>query len=367
MFYALSALSCWYYLFYLGYFILFHTVYMALRTRTIPVGWQLVVPEACIFGVAALLSPLLVKMVGSGIPVNIEGGDLFVADVFGWFAFPPFHALAPLGKSIYSRLAGNSWESTVYLGLINILVLTWLCFAVRDKDRRLISYLLSGMLVFGVIACGERLHILGYSTIPMPGMLLSKLPLAGNVRTPSRAIVLVYLFLAIAIGYAVAMARNRWRQDGARWGLAVVALLTVLDFYPVRRLPTTQVACSAGLAVIRDDPETDFGVLDLPTTGYSEEDFYMMQQAACHRRPILQGMTSRNVVDTLRDALESVDIKEQQRQLVSSKVKYIVLHSHFDAIGLRFIWSESDGQLDQYLHSYPSIYDSPSLKILRVY
>ena len=54
----------------------------------------------------------------------------------------------------------------------------------------------------------------------------------------------------------------------------------------------------------------------------------MLQQASCHSRPIAQGMTSRNVVVSLRDHLESRDLRAQQRQLKAAKIKYIVIHSH---------------------------------------
>lgn len=47
---------------------------------------------------------------------SVYGGDfdsyLFVADVFGYAAFPPAHLLGGLTRGIYSRLTGNPWEAT---------------------------------------------------------------------------------------------------------------------------------------------------------------------------------------------------------------------------------------------------------------
>ena len=57
-FYGLSALSCWYYLFYIAYFIAFHTVYTVIRDRAFPRGWSLLAPIACLAGVVIVLSPL---------------------------------------------------------------------------------------------------------------------------------------------------------------------------------------------------------------------------------------------------------------------------------------------------------------------
>src|SRR5262245_44789307 len=62
-FYGLSALSSWYYLFYIAYFIAFHTVYTVIRDRAFPKGWNRLTPIACLAGVVIVLSPLLVPMV----------------------------------------------------------------------------------------------------------------------------------------------------------------------------------------------------------------------------------------------------------------------------------------------------------------
>jgi hypothetical protein len=359
--YALNALSCWYYLFYVGYFIAFHTLYVVIRDRALPRGWQLLTPT---------LSPILVPMVRAaidGASVYKGGGDFFVADVFGYAALPRFHLLAQLANPV--ELSGNEWEATVYLGVINIAVLVWLCLAARGKDARLLTYVLCGMAVFCILASGESLHVAGHSTIPMPDAALSQLPFFNNVRTPSRAIVFVYMFLAIGIGQAFALAWRHRQRPMARWGMAAVAAMMVLDFFPAGSLAMAQVGCSPGLAIIRDDPERDFGVLDLPSgrpAGYVEGHFYMLQQAACHSRPIAQGNTSRNVVVSLRDNLEtSGDLKAQQRQLAASKVKYIVIHRH--GMGLSFDWYPADGPKDQYPLTYRVVYDGPDLMVLRVY
>ena len=367
VFYALNALSCWYYLFYIAYFIAFHTLYTAIRGRAAPRGWQLLTPVACLAGVTAALSPILGPMVQAAIgetSVYMGGSDFYVADLFAYLAFPQFHILAPLSEGIYRRLSGNQWEKTVYLGVVNIAVLGWLClFAARHKDARLLTYVLSGMAVFCIFASGDSLHVLGRRTIPLPGLALSQLPFFSNVRTPSRAIVFVYMFMAIGVAHAVGLGWRHWQRPIARWGMIAVAALIVLDFFPARRLPMTPVACSSGLAVIRDDPEKDFGVLDLPASNFVGN-FYMMQQT-CHSRPIAQGDTSRDVVVSLRDRLESQDLKAQQRQLAAAKVKYILINH--PNMGLLFHWRTADGPKDQYPWVYPVVYDGPDLTVLRVY
>ncbi|MFZ1102514.1 MAG: hypothetical protein WAN86_06670 [Hyphomicrobiaceae bacterium] len=369
VFYVLSALSCWYYLFYLAYFMAFHVIYLAARDRALPGGWQLVTPAAILAGAFAMLAPVLLPMVRTALgsaSVYIEGSDKYVADLFAYFAFPSYHALGPLADGIYTRLTGNEWEATIYLGLVNIALLAWLCFAAPEKSKQLVLYVLCGMAVFCTLAAGDSLHVLGSRTVPMPGTVLSQLPFFNNVRTPSRAIVLVYIFLAVGVGHAIGLALKHRPGRVARSGMGALALLVVLDFAPVRQLAVTPIACSTGLAIVRDDPEKGFAVLDLPS-GYNEGNFYMTQQAACHSRPILHGNTSRNVVRSLRDRLETSDFEALRRQLVDAKVKYIVLHARRGANDLRFAWLPQNGARSQYLRTFPIVYVSPEVTILRVY
>lgn len=378
IFYVLSALSCWYYLFYIAYFIGFHSIYVSLRDRALPKSWQLLSPVACLIGIVVALSPILVAMVQlavSGVSVYESGTDEYVADIFAYPAFPPFHLLQSLTKGIYSRLSGNFGTATVYLGLINIVVLGWLCFRARHKDHQLLAYVLCGMAVFCILASGDSLHVLGHRTIPMPGAILSDLPFFKNVRTPSRAIVFVYLFLAIGIGHAVALALQPLDRASVRWGIAVVAVLMVLDFYPYR-LAVTPVSCSPGFSIIRDDPQRGFGILDLPRgePQAMEGNFYMLYQAACHSRPIAGGITSRDVAVSLIDRLETQDMEAQRQQLADAKIKYIIIHEPTNPARLRFgwlrnlfQWRPADGHPDEYLRTYPTAYKSVDLTILQVY
>jgi hypothetical protein len=373
-FYALSALSCWYYLFYIAYFIAFHALYTIIRDRALPRGWSLLVPIVCLGGGVVVVSPLLVPMARDALgSTSVYQSHLsfnddydayaynFGADVFGYVAFPPFHLLGDLTKAIYSRLAGNFWEATVYLGLVNLGVVAWWCLFAKQKDRRLLPYVLSGMAVFCILASGASLHILGKRTIPMPDALLSELPFFRDIHSPSRAIVFVYLFLAIGIGQAVSLMWRHRQRPSVRWGLVAVAALMVLDFYP-SHLAITPVSCSPGLALIRDDPERGFGVLNLPT-GYAESNAYMLQQM-CHDRPIVQGQTSRKVVVTLRDRLETQNLQAQRRQLAAANVKYIVITPRSQEL---FSWPPWDGDQAEYFRTYPMVYHDSDLTILRVY
>lgn len=371
--FALNALSCWYYLFYVAYFIAFHTVYVAIRDRALPRGWQLATPMACAAGVVAILSPLPLPMVQAalaGAPVYVSGSDIYVADVLAYLAFPPYHLLGRWSEPLYARIVGadsNEWEATVYLGLVNVMVLAWLAITGRGSERKLLIYVLAGMGVFCIFASGDSLHVLHYRVLRMPDFVLAHLPFFRNVRTPSRAIVFTYLFMAIGIGCAAARALRARQPHLGRLGMTSVAVLIVLDFFPARPLPVTPLVCSPGLEAIRNDPETGFGVLDLPSgkpADYNAGNVYMFQQT-CHGRPIAQGNTSRDTVVSLRDRIETRDLQAQQRQLTNAGVKYIVLNRR--PMGIPLSWHPEEGAMEAYMSFYPIVYDGPDLTVLRVY
>jgi hypothetical protein len=212
---ALSALSCWYYLFYALYFIAFEFVYRCNRAQKWPDKWMLAAPVLCVGGSLLLLAPWLIPMIAAHAPAY-TGTNAYVADVLALVAFPPTHLLAQLGESIYAGLTGNPWEATVYLGLANLAALAWAMARKTEADKPLLHYALCGMLFFIVIAAGETLHIGGHvSGLVLPDFVLAKLPFFANVRTPARAIVMAYMFLARR-GASLRDGRSPFRHNEAR-------------------------------------------------------------------------------------------------------------------------------------------------------
>jgi len=352
---ALSALSCWYFLFYTLYFFAFHLLYLRLRDRHWPRGWLLAAPALCTAGALLLLSPWLIPMLAARSPSSLYyvGNNMFVADLAALVAFPPTHLFARFGGGLYAAITGNAWEGAVYLGLVNLALLIW-AFA-RRSDKRLLYYALGGAAFFLVIAAGEALHVAGHVTpLHLPGVILSHLPFFANVRTPARAMVMVFLFLGLALGYAVCLLKDR------KVALTLVATLMLLDFMPMH-LKSTPAACPPALQAIANDPE-QAGVLDLPR-GYGEGNAAMML-AACHGHPIVAGETARQMGVTLLDKLQTRDLAVQQRQLAAAHVKYMILHRPKDGL---FQWQARDGVWNAYVHTYRMVDQDQAMMVLRVF
>jgi len=361
---ALCALSSWYFFFYTLYFMLFHLLSLRLSEGKWPRGLSLAAPLLCAGLAVLLLSPWLAAMAapGSQSLLYYPGHNTFVADLLALVAFPPTHLLAQYGSGIYAAMTSNSWEGAVYLGLANLAFLSWALMRKKPgtSDRKALNYALGGMIFFAVIAGGEALHVGGHVTpLHLPGVILAKLPLFANVRTPARAIVFAYLFLGLALAQASVMA-VRYRSPAARAALALIASLMLLDFVPVH-LSTTPANCPPALADIAKDKD-DFGVLDLPS-GYSDSNAAMML-SACHGHPIVLGETSRHMSFSLSDRLQTRDLAQQKRQLTAAHVKYIVLHN---PRGSQFTWRAADGERADYDQAYRVLQKDGDLTLLQVY
>ena len=372
--YALNALSCWYYLIYIGFFLVFHFLYTAVSRPEGELSWWIGAPIVCAAGVLAILAPLVIPMMmaalhGAPVYTNPHDSKTFVADIAAYFAFPPTHLLASVGDPVTWRLTGYPWEAAVYLGLINLALLIWAFVQSGPDDRFTFIYLLAGMATFAVLASGDELHVVGNSLAAMPGALLSQLPLLANARTPARAIVFVYLFLCVGVGLATRLVFDRYGPTIARPGLYIVLLLIAGDFYPAH-LDATPFGCKPGWARIRADASQGYGILMLPRglkappgepdMSRYEQVNYMFEQAACHERPIGQGSLSRDVVTGLLEALNSHDMSVQKEQLAGARVKYIVIDRTFP-------WDLHDGARSEYSLVYPMVYDGADMTILRVY
>ena len=373
---VLNALSCWYYLVYIGFFLVFHFVYWTVQKSRSDLGWAIGAPLACIVGTLAILSPLVIPMAsealhGGAVYADPEGSKRFVADLAAYFIFPSTHVFSHAGMPAYLQPTGNPWEGAIYLGLVNLALLTWALLRSRSYERSVFVYLLAGMASFVVIASGDELHLFGHRLMAMPGALISQLPLLANARTPSRAVVFVYLFLSVGVGLAMRLAFERYPHVSERIGLYCVLVLLLIDFFPAY-VTATPAECKPGWARIRDDGSVRYGILMLPRgfipmrddedrTGYSEQVRYMYEQATCHGRPIVEGALSRNVAGGgLLEALNVRDLNAQKKQLADAAVKYIVIDHDFR-------WENRDGDRNRYSLAYPTVYDGKDLTILRVY
>ncbi len=368
LFFALSALSCWYYLFYNVYFVVLCYGYCALNRRAWWLKDTALRIGAILAGGALCLAPLLVPMViqGAGNPsVYKSGHDQFIADLVGFVAFHPYHLLSGFTQRINARLQGNPWEMSVYLGLVNIALMAWGVLH-RKVVSRVLAFCGIGMVFFMLLAAGRSLHVLGHPIhfLYLPTALTEHLPFFRNIRTPSRAVVYVYLFLGVAIGCILkalcfdpgARVYQWQRQAGLRHAIAMVLLVGIfLDYYSIAR-ETTPVECPQAYQLIRRDGEHTSAVLDLPAT-YKGGNQAMLYQIF-HQHPIVHASISRKPTPSLIDSLAFDDLELQKAQLRKGGVRYVVIHK-------QLLQGQHRLNLAEYAHHYRTVYDDPDQVVFR--
>jgi hypothetical protein len=128
-----------------------------------------------------------------------------------------------------------------------------------------------------------------------PEFLLRYVPLAANARMPGRAMVVVYLALAMLA--AIGGARWRARHPRGAVALSAAAILTFADFLAAP-FPLATVDCPAVYHTLRDRPEQG-ALAELPLglgDGFgpiSPIDPWMLPCQVIHGRPMLGGVISR--------------------------------------------------------------------------
>lgn len=323
---ALAALSCWYYLVYIGYFVLFYYVFHAVKNRSLMPGETLLPAALITFFALFLLSPLIVTMIlQTGARSYLEGHDFFVADLLGFITFHPYHLLAKIGRPLYSHFQGNHWEMTVYLGLANVAVLLFALFKKYCRKIENLGFFQAGILLFMLLALGSWLHVGGYRVwLPLPTLLTEYIPVLKNVRTPSRAVIFVYLFTGVSVAMIAEYFLAGRKKITAAAAVGILAIVTFADFFPTG-LDSTPVVCPPAYALINEDRAGDFGMINLPA-GYLQDNKYMMQQAACSPVPMANGSIGRKLAPSLIDTLDFSDFEAQKAELKRDGIKYILIH-----------------------------------------
>ena len=151
----------------------------------------------------------------------------FSADLFAFVIPASLHSIwgGPLATLLADDFTGNTAEATHYLGLIPLLLVIF--FSQRTPKKQLWLWL-TVAAVFGLIALGPRLHVLGTVTgIPLPYTLIDGLPVFSAVRAVGRASIMIGIGLAVLFGWVVREHVNRRHFAGILSALVLLEFLLV--------------------------------------------------------------------------------------------------------------------------------------------
>jgi hypothetical protein len=207
----------------------------------------------------------------------------------------PFSGLwgAPV-RAAYAFFGMNPIESVAWTGVIP-LILAASALRTQRSNNQVRRWAVIGT-VFLVWAGGAHLHVLGNNTAMIsPAAILRFIPIVSNARIPGRAMVVVYLALAMLAAIAVKELRSRNKS------VVLVALLAsgiLADFFAAP-FPTVPVACPAIYQTLRERPERG-SVAELPL-GFGDgfgaltpiENRVMLACQTVHERPLVGGFVAR--------------------------------------------------------------------------
>lgn len=360
LFFFLNAICSWYSLVFSVYFMGFVYMYLALRRKQ---AWLKDVLLKSVITAGAsllLLSPWILRMILLRMKcseVVRVGYDRYLADVAGLFVPHPLHWLGQLKivKIINQKTLGWYFmENTVYLGLVNILIIVIAFKAVIKKTAR---YFL-GLFAFLLIAMGTFVHIAGWVTpIVLPYAVIRNIPLLSYAHCPSRIMPYVYLFLAIMTVFSLRhIIDRRKRTIKGKCLVAILVLLLFFDYYSLCSAMTRAYMPACYNAVKKE--EKPFAILDLPVFClYARR--YMMYQTY-HGFPIVQAEIARKAGTSLIDRLEFKDLAQQEKELIKNRVKYIVVHKDLN-------YPPNYVDIRPYAERYKSVYADEQSVVFEVY
>jgi hypothetical protein len=257
-------------------------------------GMQALTITAAVFTVLSL--PLVVQA------FRLVASGRYVTQTYFWRSAPrgvdvlaplaghPFHPLYGTASSrLYEALGLNRVEAVGWIGIVPLLVLVrgrgkWM--HVEEARRWKVV-----LIVFALWALGPFLTVAGHDIgLPLPQTLARFVPFVDNARMPGRAMVVVYLAIAVlmALRLAVSQHRHPWLLAG------LLALDYVSAPIPLTALDRPEVY--ERLAAIPDTGaviEVPFGVGDGLTTGVGSQNRRLLYYATIHNHPVVGGYIGR--------------------------------------------------------------------------
>jgi hypothetical protein len=257
----------------------------------------------------SLVAMLGVFLIGAA-PILWNGAlllvrGLYVTQRYGWRSAPagidvatmfmgnPFHpAWGAAVRHLYARLGIDLVESGAWLGIVPLALAAYAI--VRRREDPIVRHwaVLGG--VFFVWALGPHVHVAGQNTgMIMPEVLLRFVPIASNARMPGRAMVVVYL--AVAMLAASGAAHLRWRRPAV--AVSGLVALVLAEFF-VAPFPLVPIECPAIYRVVKDRPESG-ALVELPLglgDGFGDvtpTDRGMLVCQTMHERPLVGGALAR--------------------------------------------------------------------------
>lgn len=237
----------------------------------------------------------------------------YVTPEYGWRSTPhgvdllapllghPLHPLmAAVSVPAYAALRQNYVEVIGWIGIVPAALLIVTRGTLRHADaRHEIRVWRVAAIAFAIWALGPFLTIGGFDTgLKLPEILVRYLPFVANARMPGRAMVGVFMALAVLIGMPLSAATGRLRSPAMQWLLIGLVAFEYWDA-PIRLTPLDRPAVYRTLAAAEPGAvcEVPFGIGDGLSTGVGSQERRVMFYATLHEHPLVGGYIGRMPAD----------------------------------------------------------------------
>jgi hypothetical protein len=269
--------------------------------RAASLGWRV----AAVFAAGA--APLLwqaARLVARGEYVTQQYGWRSVphgVDLFAPLLGHPLHPLmARVSLPAYAALGQDYVEVVAWLGIVPMALLI-AAGRVRPAGaaaRELRAWWIAA-IAFGIFALGPFLTIGGFDTgLKLPEILVRYVPFAANARMPGRAMVGVYMAIAVLLAIAVSGAAGRLRSPALQ---SLLIALVAFEYWdaPIRLTPLDRPAVYAALAASPPGAvcEVPFGIGDGLGIGFGSQERRILFYATQHAHPLVGGYIGRMPAD----------------------------------------------------------------------
>jgi hypothetical protein len=222
-----------------------------------------------------------------------RGVDL-IAPLLG----PPQHPLLRAASRAYASAGLDRIEAVAWIGVVPLLLL-WRSIARRTHVSPDLHIWRIVAVAFALWALGPILTIAGFDTgLKLPPTLLRYVPFVANARMPGRAMVGVFMALAVLVGAELSSASGWWRKPAAQWLLIALVAFEYWDA-PIALTPLDRPAVYEALAGAPPGAvcQAPFGIGDGLSVGVGSQDRSVLYYATVHAHPLVGGYIGRMPAD----------------------------------------------------------------------
>ena len=239
------------------------------------------------------------------------------------------------GNKLYTRSIGY----TVLLLLLHSLATLW------RKSR----FWLLMLLLYGLLALGSNLTVMGKTLFPLPYSLVDEWFLLRLLRFPDRFNVILALPVAILAGTAV----QKLLTQRSQWLAGLIALMILIEYAVT--LPTLPLNTPTWYSQLAQEPG-DFAILQLPTHTRLQYNKHYMAYQLVHGKALVEGRIARpsstayafmdsvpllqHSLNSNKPPLELMNVGHQLTLLAAADVRYVILHKQFLSNGELTTWRD---------------------------